>query len=86
MLKQRIHSFNEEGGEIQALRNHIKTLEDRVTGLLADNQSLKLEVNKLADSNLSCLKYEGGLGTSTIREASPLQGSRIKGLYLRESE
>lgn len=34
MLRQRIHSFNEEGGELQALRNHIKTLEERLTTLL----------------------------------------------------
>lgn len=34
MLKQRIQSFNEEGGEMQALRNQIKTLEERVETLL----------------------------------------------------
>lgn len=26
MLKQRIHSYNEEGGEMQALKSQIKTL------------------------------------------------------------
>jgi hypothetical protein len=30
MLKQRIHSFNEESGEMQALRNQMRTLEERV--------------------------------------------------------
>jgi hypothetical protein len=35
MLKDRIHSFNEEGGELQALRLQIQTLEERVNWLLA---------------------------------------------------
>lgn len=42
MLKQRIYSFNEEGGELQTLKNQIKTLEERVNFLMEENQSLKL--------------------------------------------
>lgn len=41
MLKQRIHSFNEEGEELKTLRLQIKTLEERVEFLLAENQNLK---------------------------------------------
>lgn len=41
MLKQRIHSFNEEGEELKTLRLQIKTLEERVEFLLTENQNLK---------------------------------------------
>ena len=34
MLKERIHSFNEEGGELHTLRVQIETLEERVSALL----------------------------------------------------
>ncbi len=85
MLRQRIHSFNEEGGELQALRNQIKTLEDRVTNLLEENQELRLELNKYSDLNMSSLKEEAAanVAVSTVKEVTLLQGSRVCGLYLK---
>lgn len=88
MLRQRIHSFNEEGGELQALRNQIKTLEDRVTNLLEENQELRLELNKYSDLNMSSLKEEAAanVAVSTVKEVTLLQGSRVCGLYLKQSD
>lgn len=93
MLKQRINSFNEEGGELQALKIQIKTLEERVNTLMEENQSLRLELNKYADLSPSAikeeipfaLKEEVPFATSTVKEVTPLQGSRVSGLYLRDS-
>lgn len=85
MLKQRINTFNEEGGELQTLKNQIKTLEERVNFLMEENQGLKLELNKYSDLNISALKEEGNLAISTVKEVTPLQGSRVSGVYLKDS-
>lgn len=66
MLKQRIHSYNEESGEMIALKNQIKTLEERVHTLLEENQTLKAEINKFSDFNLKDLSNLQGMGSSAL--------------------
>lgn len=56
MLKERIINFNEEGGELQMLKNQIRTLEVRVENLLKENIDLKGEINKFSDYNLNRIK------------------------------
>jgi hypothetical protein len=56
LLVNKAQTFNEEGGELQTLKNQVNILEERVTSLIAENSSLKVEVNKCSDYNLEKLE------------------------------
>jgi archaellum component FlaC len=54
---------------MQALRNQIKTLEDRVEALLAENQSLKADLNRFSEYTPKELsRLNGSMATSAVRE------------------
>ncbi len=51
---------------MQALKNQIKTLEQRVEKLLEENQSLKAEINKFSDFNLKDLSNLQGINSNAM--------------------
>ena len=72
---------------MQALKMQIKTLQARVQNLLNENQKLKIELNNFSDYNLDHMKsfVPDNLTFSSVRDVVPLRGSRVSGLYMKDT-